>query len=477
MINLSYDKQIKEWIEKNREIIIGEWIDIAKIPAIKGEPQENAPFGKDCAEALEACAMMFKKRGFDVRLYPLSGYALVNMGEGEKTIGLFGHSDVVPAGDDWIYTKPFEPVVIDGTLIGRGVEDNKSGIMASLCAMEIIRDLNIPIKSRIQAFIGSEEESGMTDIENFAKEQPMPSASLVLDADFPCSIGEKSICHFWASCKQTAEDILDFKGGEAFNVVLDKATVVLRGSEVLAKQIKEKIEGRDEFHLSEKDGNLELSAKGLAKHACEPEGSVNGARLIGELLCDIPALSPADREIMTQVSKALGCHYGTTMGVEHEDIRFGKLTFVNGVVKMKDGHIYLSFDVRYGSTLDPGELEERVQKSFGDMNWSVKIQSNMKGFSIADDSPIPERLVEIYNKLTGFDMEALRLGGGTYARKIENAFSVGTKTSRSDRKTPFMEMPAGHGGVHQSDEMIDLEAFFDAVRIITHYIINMDECL
>ena len=159
MINLSYDKQIKEWIEKNRESLIGEWIDIAKIPAIKGEPQENAPFGKDCAEALEACAMMFKKHGFDVRLYPLSGYALVNMGEGEKTIGLFGHSDVVPAGDDWIYTKPFEPVVIDGTLIGRGVEDNKSGIMASLCAMEIIRDLKIPIKSRIQAFIGSEEES------------------------------------------------------------------------------------------------------------------------------------------------------------------------------------------------------------------------------------------------------------------------------------------------------------------------------
>ena len=101
----------------------------------------------------------------------------------------------------------------------------------------------------------------------------------------------------------------------------------------------------------------------------------------------------------------------------------------------------------------------------------------MKGFSIADDSPVPDRLVEIYNTITGFETSAIRLGGGTYARKIDNAFSVGTKTSRADRKTPFMEMPAGHGGVHQSDEMIDLEAFFDAVRIITHYIINIDECL
>lgn len=477
MINLSYDKKIKEWIEKNRDTIIRDWINISKIPAIKGEAQENAPFGRECAEALEACAMLFANHGFDAEVYTESGYALVNMGEGDKTIGLFGHSDVVPVGDDWIYTKPFEPVVIEGTLIGRGVEDNKSGIMASLCAMEIIRDMKIPVKSRIQAFIGSEEETGMTDIENFAKEQPMPLASLILDADFPCSIGEKSICHFWASCKSSAENILDFRGGEAFNVVLDKATVLLKGSAELSAELEERIKDRAEFTLCEKDGNLELTAKGLAKHACEPEGSVNAAKLIAELLCDLSALSNADREIMAQISKILGCHYGTTMGIAHDDIRFGRLTFVNGMVKMKDGRVALSFDTRYGSTLEPEVLEERIEKSFGDMNWSVEIESNMKGFSIADDSPIPDRLVEIYNKVTGFELEAIRLGGGTYARKIENAFSVGTKTSRVDRTTPFMEMPAGHGGVHQSDEMIDLEAFFDAVRIITHYVINIDECL
>ena len=101
----------------------------------------------------------------------------------------------------------------------------------------------------------------------------------------------------------------------------------------------------------------------------------------------------------------------------------------------------------------------------------------MKGFSIADDSPIPEKLVDVYNTITGFNESAIRLGGGTYARKIDNAFSVGTKTSRADRTTPFMEMPPGHGGAHQCDEMIDLEAFFDAVRILCHYVIKIDECI
>ncbi len=477
MINLSHDKHIREWIDKNRDEIIREWIEISKIPAIKGEAEEGAPFGRACADALNACAELFADHGFDAEVYVNSGYALANYGEGEKTIALFGHSDVVPVGDDWIYTKPFEPVVIDGTLIGRGVEDNKSGIMAALCAMEIIREYNIPIKSRIQTFIGSEEETGMTDIETFAQEQPMPNVSLVLDADFPCSIGEKSICHFWAKTKTGAVDIIDFNGGAAFNVVLDKVTTRVKASDELKAELTAKIAEREEFTLNEENGVLILTAKGLAKHACEPDGSVNAAKLVAELLSGAESLDIVDRQIMTDINKILGCHYGTTMGLDHDDIRFGKLTFVNGMVKMSQGKICLSFDTRYGSTLEPEEFEKKAEKSFNDMGWEVEIDSNMKGFSIADDSPIPDKLVEIYNTVTGFETEAIRLGGGTYARKIENAFSVGTKTSRKDRTTPFMEMPAGHGNAHQSDEMIDLETFFDAVRIITHYIINIDECL
>ena len=208
MINLEYDIEIKEWIEKNRDSIIEKWIEVSKIPAIKSEAADGAPFGKPCAEALEACAKLFAEQGFDSKVYTNSGYALVHYGKGEKTIGLFGHSDVVPVGDDWIYTKPFEPVVIDNTLIGRGVEDNKSGIMASLCIMNILRDCNIPMKNQVMAFIGSEEETGMTDIEAFAKEQPMPAASLVLDADFLAVSVKKAFITLWLTATKSAKKSL-----------------------------------------------------------------------------------------------------------------------------------------------------------------------------------------------------------------------------------------------------------------------------
>lgn len=477
MINLKYDESIKKWIENNRERIIREWIDISKIPAIKGKAEEGAPFGKECAEALVCCAELFEKKGFETELYAESGYALSNMGNGEKCIGLFGHSDVVPVSDDWIYTKPFEPLVVDGMLIGRGVEDNKSGIMAALCAMEIIRDEKIPLKSTIQTFIGSDEETGMTDITAFSREQKMPDVSLVLDADFPCSIGEKSICHFWAECGEKLEEILDFDGGEAFNVVLDKATVTLRWSEKLMGELQEKVKEKDEFYLLKKDDTIELSAKGIPMHACMPDGSCNAAGLLAELLSNTVSLCEKDRRIMADMKKILGCHYGTTMNLEHNDIRFGKLTFVSGMVKKSNDKLRLSFDCRFGSTLEPEDFLKKAEAAFGKIGWKIEIEGCMKGFSIADESPIPDRLVEIYNSITGMEEKALRLGGGTYARKLVNAFSVGTKASSKDRKAPALEMPEGHGGVHQSDEMIELEAFFDAVRIITHYIINIDECI
>jgi succinyl-diaminopimelate desuccinylase len=48
-----------------------------------------------------------------------------------------GHTDVVPPGprEEWA-TDPFEPVVVDGVLYGRGAADMKSGLAAMVTAME-----------------------------------------------------------------------------------------------------------------------------------------------------------------------------------------------------------------------------------------------------------------------------------------------------------------------------------------------------
>ena len=67
--------------------------------------------------------------------------------EGERgggpTLVLNGHTDVVPAGDPDVWSHdPYEPVVEDGRLYGRGAADMKSGLaVAMLAALELAPEI------------------------------------------------------------------------------------------------------------------------------------------------------------------------------------------------------------------------------------------------------------------------------------------------------------------------------------------------
>ena len=58
-------------------------------------------------------------------------------GTGRPVLCFAGHTDVVPTGprEDW-HTDPFEPVIQDGILYGRGAADMKSGLAAMVTATE-----------------------------------------------------------------------------------------------------------------------------------------------------------------------------------------------------------------------------------------------------------------------------------------------------------------------------------------------------
>ena len=475
MINKKIDALFKEWVVNNKERIIARWIELAEIPSIKSEAESGAPFGKNCAEALNKAASYFNSENIFSEVFDNDGYALAHFGKGSKTIGLFSHSDVVPVGDDWIYTKPFEPVIKDGALIGRGVEDNKSGIIASLCVMEFLRDSNIPFRNHLQLFIGSEEECGMGDIKGFIENHPMPDISIVPDADFPCSKGEKGIYHFMIESKTAFSDIVEVTGGEAYNIVLDNVVAKIRFNECLYDELNEK--KNDTVAVITDESFIYVLAKGVAKHASIPEGSVNAAFLLFNVLSECENLSCNDRKILKSAAEAIHDYYGKGIGITHTDPEFGKTTAVNGMVRTNEGKLRLSFDVRYGSTLDAELLEKTADKSVDCLGFTVISKDNSPGFAIEKDSPIPGIFEDIFEEVTGERLSSVLMSGGTYARKLKNAFSIGTFYISPERKEKVLKMPDGHGGAHQCDEMIDIDSFFEGVRILLHYVLACDDYL
>jgi len=75
---------------------------------------------------------------------------------------MLSHLDVVPPGDlsKWTVTKPFEPVIRDGKVYGRGSEDNGQAIVSSLYAVKALMELGVkPRRTVVLAFV-SDEETG-----------------------------------------------------------------------------------------------------------------------------------------------------------------------------------------------------------------------------------------------------------------------------------------------------------------------------
>ncbi len=475
MINQELDLKIKNWLDEHRESILKEWVELCRIPSVRGSAEPGAPFGKACAEALAASARLFESYGFVTRLEKESGYAISAYGEGEKTIALVAHSDVVPVGDGWTVTRPFEPLLKDGILYGRGSGDNKSGIIEALCALSIIRDLALPVKSRLWAVIGSAEESGMEDMYAFAAKEQMPDLSISPDASFPCAVGEKGIYRVWAKSDLPLTAVKDFFGGEAMNIVLGKATVILQNTADLKKELTQKIQGNEAFTLEEQGEELLLKVTGRAAHAAAAGRGISATLLAAELLAGCEALPETDRAVLQAAADRLSSPYAEGMDLSHEDPVFGKLTAANGMVKLEEGRLCISFDFRYGITLPPQELEERFEKSWKAAGWSVFGGVNRPGFNNDPASPFPAIFTETYNTLTGKDQQPVRLSGGTYCRCLKNAFSIGDRAADPDSTTVAPELPAGHGGPHQPDERIAVDSVFYAVRILVHCLLGCDE--
>jgi len=114
-------------------------------------------------EAAAVLARFLEQAGLTPQCQPVEDVG-VNLlatlpGEGEETaLILNGHLDTVPPSSSMAY-PPFEAVVRDGLLWGRGSCDMKGGLAAMACALAMIRAANLPLKrSVIFTAVASEEQ-------------------------------------------------------------------------------------------------------------------------------------------------------------------------------------------------------------------------------------------------------------------------------------------------------------------------------
>ncbi len=468
--------RLREYFLSKREEMRETLFSLIRIPSVAASPSEGKPYGEEVARALSHTASLFRERGFAATLDPEGRYLTVRFGEGERTIGLFAHADVVPGGEGWLLTSPFEPVEQEGLWVGRGAEDDKSAIVAALYLFSAIRDLEIPLRASLLLVVGGAEETGMDDIEAFAVREPMPDVSLVPDNEYPVVVGEKGRGVLRLISPPILTDILEFRGGVAENIVLSSLTVLLVGKEDIYHELREKACGREDLRLSLEGERIRLDVFGTAAHAANAAGAVNAARTAAELLQGCHTLSADDRQVMASASFFLSDYYGKTLGIACEDPLFGPLTLSCGMAAVDGiGRLHMKLDARLPLACDLAAMEAQLTELAEEDEFEFFFESVVPAFDHGD-GPEAKALLEAFREATeGKDAgKAKRSGGLTYAHHLKNAYSIGIEYRKEGVSLP---LPQGHGSAHEADEAITVEGFLRGLEIQLSYLLALDDCL
>jgi succinyl-diaminopimelate desuccinylase len=152
-------------IEARRDEMVGLTQALIRIPSV------NPPgdLYRECAELL---GERLRGRGFEVTYVRAEGtpgdsdrYPRWNViarresGTSGPCVHFNSHIDVVAAGEGWS-VDPFEGVVHDGRVYGRGTCDMKGGLAASVIAVEALLDSGVDLPGALEISGTADEESG-----------------------------------------------------------------------------------------------------------------------------------------------------------------------------------------------------------------------------------------------------------------------------------------------------------------------------
>jgi len=155
------------WIERSRDDMTRFMLEMLKIKAVnpdgggKGEYQ-RALFVKKWLEDIG-----FKVTRHDVQDKRVPEGVRINLTsilEGQdksKTLWLAAHLDTVPEGARELWaTDPYDPVIKDGKIFGRGSEDNGQAVGSTLFTVKALKQLGLKPRINLGVAYVSDEESG-----------------------------------------------------------------------------------------------------------------------------------------------------------------------------------------------------------------------------------------------------------------------------------------------------------------------------
>lgn len=434
---------------------------LIQIPSVRAEAAgPGAPFGENLRKALETVLAWGEQEGFRTR--NVRGYAgHIEYGEGDATVGVLVHLDVVPAGEGWTY-PPFAAVIEDGRIYGRGAVDDKGPTAAVLFALKALKDQGVPLRRKIRVIFGCDEESNWECMEEYFKVEPRPAMGFTPDADFPLVYSEKGMLAVALTGSLPAGDapvcLEAVTGGMRRNIVPEYAEAVLGFTDPsLRESVRQKLQAAGEeighIQLEGAGDTLKIKATGRAAHASQPQ---LGENAIGRLVLALNSLelSGGPWEFIRLLAEDIGLTYdGSGLNIAANHPTAGPLTLNLGRIRKTDDEYLVELDLRYPPSVTGDELLGRLRERFAVVGLAVREQKHMPPHYVDPEHELVATLLETYRQLTGDNRPPLAIGGRTYATTLGTAVAFGPN------------FPGRSELAHQKDEYISLADLAICARI------------
>lgn len=458
------------YYESHTDEIIQDLMTIASIESVSDATSEVKPFGEGCIKVLDKMLSIGEANGFKTHNYENYVGSIVYDAGCKENIGIVAHLDVVPAGEGWM-SDPYTPVIRDGYLFGRGVGDNKSAAIGGLYVQKALRELNVPLKHNIELLLGTNEETGMSDFIYYCDKYQAPKFSFVPDAGFPGVGGEFGRLRYnLISSNALSSDFVDMYAGSVFNIIPNKATVVLsKDSAIDYKSLPE------DFEVVETEAGIQITAFGLSSHAAGPERGINAIKVLTKELVKCAGIKEDDLKILSFIDHVNDDPYGTYLGFALTDEISGQTVSSGTVLRFKEGHLTLTNDCRFCVTDKASRIQANIVSKCEENDYTMEVIELSTPYHLDLNSPHVQAVSKVYKEYTGEDGE-IRIGkGGTYAGKIPNAMATGI-VYRGNIPAPDYIEP-GHGGAHQPDEYIPIKGYIEGIKLFTTMLLALDEQL
>ncbi|MBQ0124694.1 MAG: Sapep family Mn(2+)-dependent dipeptidase, partial [Clostridiales bacterium] len=267
--------KIGKFVDENTGAMVATLSSLVEIPSVKGKSEDGCPFGREPARALEKMLSIANKMGFTTRNIDNYVGTIDFFSEGEPTLGILCHLDVVPEGSGW-HTPPYSLTLSQGYLYARGVIDDKGPAVSVLYAMYALKKLGVKLTQNVRFIVGTDEENGSADLAYYKKKEKLPPRLFTPDGSYPIINLEKGMvrCGFEKEFASTGKKtVLSLSGGTVINAVPESCTAEVLGFEKSELEIAEKNAKTSAKFEYEKDGDkIKITCTGKSAHASQPTG-------------------------------------------------------------------------------------------------------------------------------------------------------------------------------------------------------------